>query len=66
MVCVSCASRITRVLRRLDGVVAARVDFASDSATITFEPGRTDPARIAAAVAASGYEAEIDEPPPAG
>ena len=61
MTCTSCIGRITRALRNLVGVESVRVDPATDSATVSFDPDRTSLAAIAAAVEAAGYRAQFDE-----
>ena len=61
MTCTSCVGRITRALRNLVGVESVRVDLATDSATVSFDPDRTSLAAIAAAVDAAGYRAQVDE-----
>jgi Cu+-exporting ATPase len=60
MTCTSCASRITRVVRKLGGVEAAKVDLGSDSAEVAFDPSRTSLSAVAEAVCRAGYEARID------
>jgi Cu+-exporting ATPase len=60
MTCTSCVSRITRVLRKLDGVESVRVDLGSDSATVGFDPGRTTVAAMGEAVRKAGYEARVE------
>ncbi len=60
MTCTSCVSRITRTVRKLDGVEAAKVNFGSDSADVIFDPARSSLSAIAEAVRRAGYEARID------
>jgi copper chaperone CopZ len=64
MTCTSCASRITRAVRRLDGVESVRVDLGSDSCAVAFDPEVTSLVAIASAVRQAGYEARIDHPEP--
>jgi copper chaperone CopZ len=47
MTCSSCVSRITRALRRLDGVEQVRIDLRAGTGTV-------------AAIAAAGYGADLD------
>ena len=61
MTCTSSVDRITRALRNLVGVESVRVDLATDSATVSFDPDRTSLAAIAAAVDAAGYRAQVDD-----
>ncbi|MGD9572549.1 MAG: heavy metal translocating P-type ATPase [Thermoleophilia bacterium] len=68
MTCASCASRVEKRLNRLDGVEAS-VNYATETATVAFDPGRVDPPDLVAAVEGAGYgavlPAEPDAPPPA-
>lgn len=60
MTCSSCVSRITRALRRLDGVTKVSVDLRGETATVRREPALVSNAALAAAVAGAGYEADLD------
>ena len=64
MTCTSCSSRITRALRKLDGVESAKVDLGSDSGDVAFDPARTSLAVIAEAIHRAGYEARIEHAEP--
>ncbi len=64
MTCTSCASRITRAVRKLDGVESVKVDLGSDSGDVAFDPARTSFVAIAAAVRQAGYEAQIERVEP--
>ncbi len=64
MTCTSCVSRITRALRKVDGVDSVRVDLATDSATVAFDPKRTSLARIGQAVDRAGYHARVEQSGP--
>lgn len=59
MTCGSCVSRITRALRRVDGVARVRVDLADEAATVARDPDRATDALLAAAVAGAGYAADL-------
>ena len=59
MVCGSCVSRITRAVRRLDGVSGVRVDLEGETVTVRLERGSVSDAALAAAVAEAGYEADL-------
>ena len=61
MTCASCVSRITRSLRRSKGVKAVKVNLATESATVRFDPTLTDVAGLAHAVESAGYVARIDQ-----
>ena len=56
MTCASCANRVERNLNKLDGVIAT-VNYATEKATIDFDPGAIDAAALVGAVEDAGYEA---------
>ncbi len=58
MTCAACATRIERRLNRIDGVVAT-VNFATETATVAYDPGRTAPRELIEAVEAIGYHATL-------
>jgi P-type Cu+ transporter len=58
MTCASCANRVERGLNKLDGVTAT-VNYATEKATVEFDPGSVKPAQLIAAVEAAGYEASL-------
>jgi Cu+-exporting ATPase len=60
MTCASCVNRITRFLGKVDGVVEANVNLATESATVRYDGTRVDVATIVAAVEAAGYTARVD------
>jgi len=60
MTCASCASRIERRLNKLDGVTAT-VNFATEKATVDFDPESITPDSLLEAVEAAGYEAILPE-----
>jgi Cu+-exporting ATPase len=64
MTCASCASRIERKLNKLDGVQAT-VNYATEKATVDFDPGQVVPGQLVAAVEAAGYQAVLPAPPAA-
>jgi copper chaperone CopZ len=59
MTCSSCVSRITRAVRRLDGVRKVSVDLRNETATVRREPTLVSNAALEAAVAAAGYTADL-------
>ncbi len=61
MTCASCVNRITRYLQKVDGVQAANVNLATESATVRFDPTVTDVASLAGAVESAGYVARVDQ-----
>jgi P-type Cu+ transporter len=58
MTCASCASRVERGLNRLDGVTAT-VNYATERATVEFDPDAVAPEQLVEAVEAAGYEAAL-------
>jgi Cu+-exporting ATPase len=63
MTCASCAARIERALNKLDGV-AATVNFATETASVSFDPERVSVALLFGAVEAIGYHASPPQPQP--
>ena len=63
MTCASCAARIEKKLNRLDGV-AASVNFATETATVRYDPATVTPEQMVATVEATGYTARLPAPPP--
>ncbi|MDR1886245.1 MAG: heavy metal translocating P-type ATPase [Synergistaceae bacterium] len=57
MTCAACASRIEKVLGRLDGVQTASVNFATERATVAYDPGRVKLSQIREAIEKAGYRA---------
>src|SRR5215207_7214616 len=64
MTCASCANRIERKLNKLDSV-AATVNFATERATVDFDPDAVAPQQLLAAVEAAGYRATLPTAPDA-
>ena len=62
MTCASCAARIESSLGQLPGVGTAAVNFATNRATVTYDPAVTGPASFSAAVADLGYSVPDVEP----
>jgi P-type Cu+ transporter len=70
MTCASCAVRVERKLNKLDGV-SASVNFATETATVDYDPSSVDSRALVEAVESAGYYAnlstpEAPEPEPAG
>jgi Cu+-exporting ATPase len=65
MTCASCAARIEKRLNRVEGVTAT-VNFATERASVLYDPTRVAPEDLAAAVAAAGYVARLPAASPAG
>ncbi|MBI03657.1 MAG: copper-translocating P-type ATPase [Acidimicrobiaceae bacterium] len=60
MTCAGCAARISRGLSELDGVVDAQVNFATESATISYQPEKVDPGAFDRAVQRLGYKVKVE------
>jgi Cu+-exporting ATPase len=58
MTCASCAARIEKKLNRLDGVQAT-VNYATERATVAYDPARTDLDALVATVRDLGYDAIV-------
>ena len=65
MTCASCANRVERSLNQLDGVTAS-VNYATEKATVDFDPAAVAPAELVAAVEAAGYQAALPADEPGG
>ncbi len=57
MTCASCVRRVEKTLTRVDGVVAASVNLANETATVSYDPAFTSLDALTTAVAKSGYTA---------
>ena len=55
MTCANCAMNIERGIKKLEGLSAANVNFASETATIAFDPGRLRAAEIVARIEKIGF-----------
>jgi Cu+-exporting ATPase len=60
MTCSSCAGRVEKSLNKLDGVEAT-VNFATERATVEFDPARVEPAQLLGAVEEVGYTASLPD-----
>ncbi|CAM4049123.1 heavy metal translocating P-type ATPase [Deinococcus marmoris] len=56
MTCASCVGRVERALKKVDGVLAASVNLATERATVQYLPSSVSPGQLKAAIRASGYE----------
>ncbi len=60
MTCAACVRRVEKAIASVPGVVAAPVNLATASATVTYDAGETGAAAIAAAVTGAGYGVETE------
>ena len=58
MTCASCANRIERRLNKVDGVTAT-VNYATERATVQYDPAAVEPDALVGAVEAEGYSATL-------
>lgn len=61
MTCASCASRVERVTRKLDGVEEANVNLAAETLSVTIDEDQVGYAEIKAAVDKAGYKLVREE-----
>ena len=62
MTCASCVNRVTKALTRVDGVVDASVNLATETASVTYDPQSVDAAALTAAVEKAGYAGTVRGP----
>ncbi|MEO5338046.1 MAG: heavy metal translocating P-type ATPase [Magnetospirillum sp. WYHS-4] len=65
MTCAACSTRLEKQLSRLPGVSAARVNLATERATVTSDGGIVGVADVVAAVERAGFKARVIESPDA-
>ncbi|MDO5669783.1 MAG: heavy metal translocating P-type ATPase [Corynebacterium sp.] len=66
MTCTACSGRVERKLNKVDGVEAT-VNFATESAAISFDPAKVDKSTLIDVVRGAGYDAfEINKEAPTG
>ncbi|QNN51831.1 heavy metal translocating P-type ATPase [Nocardioides mesophilus] len=63
MTCASCVGRVERALGKVDGVTEASVNLATETATVTFDPGNVEVAQLTAAVGKAGYVGTVRPAP---
>ncbi|WP_054740944.1 heavy metal translocating P-type ATPase [Cellulosilyticum ruminicola] len=56
MTCSACASRIERVVGKIDGVKTATVNFAAEMLNVTYDETKIDEAKITAVVEKAGFK----------
>jgi len=65
MYCAACSGTIESLLAAVDGVSAVRVSAAAQRATVRWDPARTQPSELIAAIRRGGYDAVPDAAAPA-
>lgn len=58
MTCGHCAKTVEQAARQVPGVTSAKVDLRAGKLMATYDPSTTSATDLAAAVSATGYEAE--------
>ncbi len=58
MTCDGCVASVTRVLKEIDGVSNVDVSLDKAQATIAYEPGRVNGARLRTAIEGAGFEVD--------
>ena len=61
MSCASCVRRVERTLSGKEGVAEASVNFATEKASVTYEPAATSPDKLIGAIRDAGYGADVRE-----
>lgn len=56
MTCASCVGRVERALKKVDGVLDASVNLATERASVKYLPGSVSAGQLKAAVKQAGYE----------
>lgn len=59
MTCGGCAAAVRSALKKADGVTSYEVSLEKKEAQIFFDPRKTDPEKIAAAVSKTGFKASV-------
>ena len=59
MTCKFCPITIRKALEKVPGVIEAKSDYDSMSATVVFDPSKTDVAALTAATANAGYPSSV-------
>jgi Cu+-exporting ATPase len=59
MTCASCATRVEKKLAKVDGVEGSSVNYATEEATVVYDPGQVRIDDLVQAVSAAGYSAHV-------
>ena len=57
MSCAACAQRVEKAIRKLEGVATVSVNFATEKATVSYDPGKVRLSVIREAIEKAGYKA---------
>jgi mercuric ion transport protein len=61
MSCVTCEIAVRNALKKVNGVASARVSVATRNATIDYDPTRTNPDQLVAAINSAGYRSSLSK-----
>jgi Cu+-exporting ATPase len=61
MSCASCVAKIEKGLSKMSGIAEARVNFATEKATVTFDPSRVHMGDFVSTINDLGYEAGMEK-----
>ncbi len=56
MTCAACSQRVEKAIKRLDGVISASVNLATEKATVTYDPRRVRVSAMKQVVEKAGYQ----------
>jgi Cu+-exporting ATPase len=57
MTCAACAQRVEKAIKKLDGVASVTVNFATEKASVTYDPHQLRLSAIRGAIEKAGYQA---------
>ncbi len=60
MTCSACASRIERVVKKLEGVENASVNFATETLSVAYDESKVDQEKINAAIEKAGFKVKLE------
>ena len=61
MTCASCVARVQKGLSKVEGVTEASVNFATEKATVSYDPAVVDVGGLVATVKDAGYDVQSDK-----
>ena len=56
MTCAACASKVEKQIEKIDGVACVSVNIATEKATVSYDPKKTNPSILSAAIEKSGFK----------
>lgn len=56
MTCMGCVGSVKRILNGIAGVASAEVSLTPGSATVSYDPAKTNPGALKTAVTEAGYD----------